>query len=46
MVYEISIEGQLLANSIPGGGEVDFGGRGPLDAAQRRNNGWDDYENN
>lgn len=44
-VYEISAMGQMMANSVPGGGEIDLGGRGPVDAPTRRNNGWDDYEN-
>ncbi|MBP5715983.1 MAG: hypothetical protein J6W69_02580 [Bacteroidales bacterium] len=42
-VYEISTEG-VIANSIPGGGEIPIGGVGTADAARRRDIDWDIYE--
>jgi hypothetical protein len=44
IVSELDNESLLMANSIPGGGEIDMGGRAPLDAPSLRNNLWDDYE--
>ena len=44
IVCELDNESLLMANSIPGGGEVDLGGRAPLDAPNCRHNVWDDYE--
>ena len=43
-VCELDNESLLMANSIPGGGEIDMGGRAPLDAPSLRHNLWDDYE--
>ena len=44
IVCELDNESLLMANSIPGGGEIDLGGRAPLDAPNYRNNLWDNYE--
>lgn len=46
IVCELDNESLLMANSntIPGGGEIDMGGRAPLDAPNCRHNDWDDYE--
>ena len=46
IVCELDNESLLMANSnpIPGGGEIDMGGRAPIDAPSLRHNLWDDYE--
>lgn len=44
IVFELEPDGLVMGNSIPGGGEIEIGGRGPFDAPQRRSNGWEDYE--
>lgn len=44
-VFELALDGLVMGNSIPGGGEIEIGGRGPFDAPQRRTSSWDDYEN-
>ena len=45
IVCELDNESLLMANStIPGGGEVEVGGRAPLDAPSPRHNLWDYYE--
>lgn len=44
-VFELALDGLVMDNSIPSGGEIEIGGTGAFDASQRRNNSWNEYEN-
>lgn len=44
VVFELETDGLVMDNSIPGGGEIDMGGRGSFDAPSYRTKLWDEYE--
>lgn len=44
-VFELALDGLVMDNSIPGGGEIGIGGTGGFDAPSYRSKLWNDSEN-